>query len=223
MSPLPPPEEREWPMPKLGIRVDDLAHKGATIFFDVVDPLGALREAVIASFTWLYTSEKHPDNVEGINLILRSMPGVAYTHGSHTHKEIHFSLDHIVNSESRARHEIMGVLVHEVVHCFQYNGKSTAPGGLIEGIADFVRLNASYAPPHWKRCPSTDGQWDAGYQTTGFFLDWLEQRYGYGTIRELNDAMLDREWDPHIFKEVTGRKVEKLWRLYCAESGAQSM
>lgn len=86
------------------------------------------------------------------------MDGVAYTTGSHTQvsciimactqlertianrtslaqKEIHFSLDHIKNSESRAKAEIEGVLTHEVVHCYQYNAKGTAPGGFIEGIA----------------------------------------------------------------------------------------
>jgi hypothetical protein len=42
------------------------------------------------------------------------MEGVAYTFGSHSEKEIHFSLDHIVNSAFRARDEINGVLVHEV-------------------------------------------------------------------------------------------------------------
>jgi hypothetical protein len=57
-----------------------------------------------------------------ILLILRDMDGVAYTHGSENDKEIVFSLRHIVNSKARARHEIMGVLVHEVVHCYQYNG-----------------------------------------------------------------------------------------------------
>lgn len=63
------------------------------------------------------------------------MEGVAYTFGTKTHKEIHFSLDHIKNSAKRARDEIMGVLVHEVVHCYQYNALATCPGGLIEGIA----------------------------------------------------------------------------------------
>ncbi|KAI4526620.1 plant basic secretory protein [Schizophyllum commune Loenen D] len=219
MAPVPPDDKTGWPIPRLSIRVDDLAHEGAVIFFDVVDPLAALREAVTASFAWLYTKEKHPNNVECINLILRPMPGVAYTHGSNTDKEIHLSLDHIARSAGRARGEIMGVLVHELVHCFQYNAKGTAPGGLIEGIADFVRLNAKYAPPHWKRDPSTDGKWDAGYQTTGYFLDWMEQRYGDGTVREINEAMLDRQYDSHIFKEVTGRRVEKLWKIYCEEVG----
>jgi len=43
------------------------------------------------------------------------MPGVAYTIGSRTHKEIHFSLNHIDNSAIRATDEIRGVLTHEMV------------------------------------------------------------------------------------------------------------
>lgn len=74
-------------------------------------------------------------SVQCISLVLRPMPGVAHTFGSPTHKEIHFSLDHIRNSESRAREEILGVLTHEMVHCYQYNGLGKTPGGLIEGIA----------------------------------------------------------------------------------------
>ncbi|KAK4405191.1 hypothetical protein Sango_0525600 [Sesamum angolense] len=31
------------------------------------------------------------------------------------------------------------------------SGNGQAPGGLIEGIADFVRLKAGYAPIHWVR------------------------------------------------------------------------
>jgi hypothetical protein len=63
------------------------------------------------------------------------MEGVAHTCGSRNQKEIHFSLDYIKKSANRARDEIMGVLVHEVVHCYQYDACGTCPGGLIEGIA----------------------------------------------------------------------------------------
>lgn len=68
-------------------------------------------------------------------LVLRSMPGAAHTSGADIYKEIHFSLDHIQNSASRAKDEINGVLVHEMVHCYQCNGKGKCPGGLVEGIA----------------------------------------------------------------------------------------
>lgn len=171
------------------------------------------------------------------------MNGIAYTFGTHTDKEIHFSLDHIRNSAQRAKEEILGVLTHEVVHCFQYNGKDKCPGGLIEGMAgsllllrffcghhfynmncvpsvpgfnaDWVRLHTGLIPPHWK--PTGGDKWDAGYQTTAYFLDWLEERYGRGTIQALNQSMRDREYEEIIFREVTGRRVEKLWRFYCED------
>ena len=80
-----------------------------------------------------------------MTLYLEEMSGVAYTKGSeldNDHKEIHLSLQHVLNastkdkeSQARGRAETLGVLVHELVHCFQNNGKGTCPGGLIEGIA----------------------------------------------------------------------------------------
>ncbi|KAF8956076.1 hypothetical protein BDZ97DRAFT_221480 [Flammula alnicola] len=80
----------KWPMPQLLIRVDDLDHEGVDVFFAAVKPKDALREAVMASFNWLYTLESVPTKVKQIMLILRPMTGVAHTMGTATHKEIHF-------------------------------------------------------------------------------------------------------------------------------------
>jgi hypothetical protein len=67
------------------------------------------------------------------------------------------------------------------------------PGGLIEGIADFVRLKAGLVPGHWKRPSSAEdrpGKWDEGYEHTAFFLAWLEDVYiGEGAIGMLNDRL----------------------------------
>ncbi|KAF8956074.1 hypothetical protein BDZ97DRAFT_221473 [Flammula alnicola] len=143
-------------------------HPGADVFFEAVHPKVALHEAVLASFKWLYTPETAPRTVQQILLVLRSMDGVAVTFGTQSHKEIHFSLDYIKATHKRARDEIMGVLVHEVVHCFQYNARDSCPGGLIEGMADYVRLHENLAPPHWRR---TGGErWDIGYDKTAYFL-----------------------------------------------------
>lgn len=162
------------------------------------------------------------------------MPGVAHTSGSDIYKEIHFSLDHIVNCAARAKDEINGVLTHEVVHCYQYNGRGSAPGGLIEGIAgmssppsplcqislhinehhiDFVRLRSSLCPPHWRPRPSE--KWDAGYDCTAYFLSWLEDQYGAGFIATLNLTLRDRSYEDVIWKDHTGRKIGKLWKRYC--------
>ncbi|KAF8921791.1 hypothetical protein CPB85DRAFT_1464205 [Mucidula mucida] len=223
-KPLPPPSS--WPLPTLSLRIPDLAHPGASAFLSAVNPSDALTSAVLYSFNLLYDTPSNPatpQHVGSIMLVLRSMPGVAYTtggEGGNAFKEIHVSLEYIQdkakNGVEALRHEINGVLTHEVVHCYQYNAKGTCPGGLIEGIADFVRLHASLAPPHWKRDNIPD-KWDAGYQSTAYFLDWLEERYGAGTIRELNATMRDQEWTDRIFKELTGRKLEKLWRIYHGE------
>ncbi|KAI0684756.1 plant basic secretory protein [Cytidiella melzeri] len=219
MPPLPRPPpcdpNADWPIPKLAIRCDDLGHPGAKTFFEVINPYDALREAVVAVFCWLYTTETVPKHVENVLLVLRPMDGVAYTFGSDTHKEIHFSLNHIKNSTARAKQEIHGVLVHEMVHCFQHDGSKNGgrcPGGLVEGVADWVRLRAGYAPPHWKE--GRGGTWDAGYEATGYFLDWIEERYGYGVVQELNGTLGKRAYDEVIFKELTGRKIKKLWQLY---------
>jgi len=159
------------------------------------------------------------------------MEGVAYTTGSETSKEIHFACQHIVNCADRCADEIRGVLVHEVVHCYQYNGQDLCPHGLIEGIAgdlssrlrfvllfsdarrviDWVRLRSGLAPPHWRPSGS---KWDAGYDATAYFLQWLTERYGEGTVLEINELMKDAPYDESIFKTVTGRKVDKLWKLY---------
>jgi len=217
-APVVPPKNPEpvpdYKIPKFDLRVEELAHPGAVLFFALIHPTEALTEAVLASYKWLYTPETAPTNVEKITLVLRTMQGVAYTTGSHTEKEIHFSLDHILNSIDRAKDEIIGVLVHEVVHCYQHNAKGTAPGGLIEGVADFVRLNENLAPPHWK--PRGGDQWDAGYDLTAYFLDWIDKRYGENSIKKLNLLLKDREWNEDVLlKEVTGRTVSQAWTVYC--------
>ena len=78
--------------------------------------------------------------------------------------------------------------------------------------ADWVRLHAGLAPPHWVE--GRGATWDAGYESTAYFLDWLEARYGYGLVAELNLLMKTRPWDEALFKELTGRKLAKLWALY---------
>jgi len=210
--PKPPLPPGEWPIPTFRIRVDDVGHPGAQLFFEHLKPYEALKEAVLTVFKWLFTLETVPKNVETVLLVLRVMPGVAHTTGAEVYKEIHFNLDHIVNSSSRAKDEIMGVLVHEMVHCYQYNGQGKAPGGLTEGVADWVRLRGGYTPPHWTE--RGGDKWDAGYETTGYFLEWIEGKYGFGIVKAMNLTLKDKVYDEEIFKEHTTKKVKKLWALY---------
>ncbi len=148
------------------------------------------------------------------------MDGVAYTTGSSLdddHKEIHFSLDYIVNIPSkhahRQRDEIQGVLVHEMVHCWQWNALGTAPGGLIEGVADFVRLKAGLNPPHWRK--KGGGDWDSGYERTGYFLEWLEDEWGEGSVMSLNNNLKGNKYvEGSFWKTLFGKDVDRLWEDY---------
>jgi hypothetical protein len=147
------------------------------------------------------------------------MGGVAYTTGldiDDDHKEIHLSTDYI-NSvpDGRKKEEMQGVIVHEMVHCWQHSALGTAPGGLIEGIADWVRLKAGFAPPHWKR--RGDSEWDAGYERTGYFLEWLEEAHGADVVRRINDGLRNCKYESDDFWHACcGKTVEHLWKDYKA-------
>ncbi|WDK17460.1 plant Basic Secretory protein [Colletotrichum graminicola] len=211
----------DFKLPKLRLEVRDLNDPAAVRFLSAVNAGNALATAVRSVLTLLYESPSchttHVPSTRSVTLILRHMDGVAYTTGSDLdddHKEIHFSLSYIASiAAERRTDEIMGVLTHEMVHCFQYNAHGTCPGGLIEGIADWVRLNAHLSPPHWKRDAS--GNWDGGYQHTGYFLDYLESRFGAGTVRRINEKLRIHLYkEKEFWTELLGRPVEQLWKDY---------
>ncbi|PQE33254.1 plant Basic Secretory protein [Rutstroemia sp. NJR-2017a WRK4] len=205
-------ESSKFPLPKLRLEIRDLNHAGSQMFLTAVMANAALATAVHSVLTLLYESPSCPTTTvpptRSVTLVLRAMEGVAYTTGSdldNDHKEIHFSLDYIQHSISseRKKHEIMGVLTHEMVHCYQYNAFGTCPGGLIEGIADWVRLNAELSPPHWKK--------EAG----GYFLEYLEKRFGKGTIRRMNEKLrIEKYEEKRFWTELCGGPVEQLWKDY---------
>jgi len=221
-KPIPKPT---FPQPKLRFQCHDLTHPGALAFFDHVHPVTILSDAVVTVLQTLYepfAGQMRLPTVRSITLILRPMGGVAYTTGNDLddeHKEIHFSLDYISSrAKDQQRHEIHGVLVHEMVHVWQHNAQGTCPGGLVEGVADYVRLRAGLSPGHWNRTERPT-KWDQGYQHTGYFLDWLESRYGSGKVTEINAKLRDKKYEKEIFwEEIFGGKVvEELFDEYLAK------
>ncbi|KAJ6109375.1 hypothetical protein N7486_001610 [Penicillium sp. IBT 16267x] len=254
------------PQPKLRLHAEELRHPASLSFFTLIpDVSSALDTALRNIVQYLYTeppgtSEDKPKgeykrspsfqasipSTRSVTLFLRDFGGVAYTTGTELdddHKEIHLSLQYIQSCTSGPSakadplHELLGVLTHELVHCYQHTAPkavgtggeiSRPPGGLIEGIADFVRLKAGLEPPHWKKPQSSAERaknWDAGYQHTAYFLAWIEDVFaGVGAVGMLNDRLLrvgylgeGKEKDkvsPGFWESLFGVGVETLWDEY---------
>jgi Peptidase of plants and bacteria len=205
--------------PKLRLEVRDLSSTGARSFLSLIECGSVLEEAVDGVLELLYTPLSILPGTRSVTLIIRNFDGVAHTVGSDLdddHKEIHLSTSYIEKvPPERRRHEILGVLRHEMVHCWQWNAKGTCPGGLIEGIADFVRLRDNLAPPHWKRAWK-DCEWDSGYERTAYFLDYLERRFGYGTIIRINERLRDVIYhEKDFWAHCCGVGIDALWSQYC--------
>ncbi|KAJ5188402.1 hypothetical protein N7491_004728 [Penicillium cf. griseofulvum] len=251
------------PQPKLRLHVQELRHPASSAFLALIpDVASTLNQALANIIKYLYTSPPQSENTHlpfftpsipptrSVTVFLRDYSGVAYTTGTElddAHKEIHISLPYIQHCTSGPStkddplHELVGVLTHELVHCYQHTTPPSSPqdsnkdiprppGGLIEGIADFVRLKAGLEPPHWERPLSAaerPPKWDMGYQHTAYFLAWIEDvRVGRGAVGMLNDRLLrvgyvDEEEGKDVgeqgigfWKGLFGVGVGELWEEY---------
>ncbi|KAG5070448.1 Basic secretory protease [Glycine soja] len=68
-----------------------------------------------------------------------------------------------------------------------WDGNGQALSGLIEGIADYVRLKAGYAADYWGQ-PGHGGDWNQGYDVTARFLDYCNGIKN-GFVADLNSMM----------------------------------
>lgn len=211
------PIHHKFDTPKLRLRFDDLLATGNDIFLKHVEASKDLEKQVQNVLNLLYAPDSIRPGTRSVTFVIAAFEGVAYTTGielDNDHKEIHFSLNHINAVKKEIRHELLGVICHELVHCFQWDAQGTAPGGLIEGIADWVRLNAGLGAAHWRK--EASGNWDQGYQHTGYFLDYLEQRYGRGTVSRINAELREEQYNEDDFwpKCCKGKTVDALWKDY---------
>lgn len=166
-------------------------------------------------FVWRLFQQTNPSDrksVTKITLFMENGDGVAYNSGN----EIHFNVGYLAGVSGDVKREFTGVVYHEVVHSWQWNGAGRAPGGLIEGIADYVRLKAGYAPSHWVG-PGRGDRWDQGYDVTARFLDYCNGLRN-GFVAELNKKMRNGYSDG-FFVDLLGKDVNQLWREYKAKYG----
>ncbi|KAJ6310462.1 hypothetical protein OIU76_015230 [Salix suchowensis] len=162
--------------------------------------------------TFQQTNAADRKDIQTVSLFIDVMGGVAYA----VNNEIHVSDSYIGGYSGDVKKEITGVLYHEMAHIWQWNGNGQAPGGLIEGIADFVRLKANYAPSHWVQ-PGQGDKWDQGYDVTAKFLDYCNGLRN-GFVAELNKKMRTG-YSAQYFVDLLGKTVDQLWVDYKARYG----
>ncbi|KAJ4837473.1 hypothetical protein Tsubulata_013186 [Turnera subulata] len=158
------------------------------------------------------TNSTDRKNVQKVSIFIDIMDFVAYADNN----EIHVGNNYIGNYTGDVKTEITGVLYHEMTHIWQWDGNGQTPGGLIEGIADFVRLKANYVPSHWVQ-PGQGDKWDQGYDITARFLDYCNS-LSNGFVAELNKKMRSG-YSAQYFVDLLGKNVDQLWSEYKAKYG----
>ncbi|KAM3377267.1 hypothetical protein P3S68_009680 [Capsicum galapagoense] len=135
---------------------------------------------------------------------------IAYTVGN----EIHLGTSYIQSYSGNIKTEVTGIIFHEATHVWQWFGNSSTPRGLIEGIADYVRLKAGYAVSNWAQ-NGQGSRWDEGYSVTARFLDYCNGLRN-GFVAELNKKMRTG-YSNNFFVELLGKTPEQLFADYKAK------
>lgn len=117
------------------------------------------------------------------------------------------------------------VVTHEVMHIVQAYGDTPGPGWLTEGIADYVRYRygVDHAGADWKMPDVTAEQhYTNSYRVAARFLVWLEQHKDKKIVDRLDMIMRNHTYQDHIWKELTGKTVDELWKEYVQDPAIKS-
>ena len=96
-----------------------------------------------------------------------------------------------------------------MTYVFQWTGGNTAPTGLKEGIADYLRLKSNYKHSNEFPKPGQGDRWDQGFGVTARFLEYCDGLRG-GFVAELNKKMRS-VYSEHYFIELLEKPVGQLW------------
>jgi hypothetical protein len=109
-----------------------------------------------------------------------------------------------------------GMVIHELTHVVQsYPGNDA--GWLVEGIADYVRFFHFEPKTRLGRLDAKASYRD-GYRTAARFLAWVERTQDKEAVRKLNAALRTGRYDQRLFKEYTGKDLDRLWTDFVASS-----
>ncbi|KAI8925655.1 hypothetical protein BC831DRAFT_390398, partial [Entophlyctis helioformis] len=134
------------------------------------------------------------------------------------------------DGSARSQAELEGLVVFALVSTLWRPRPGTdVPGGLVSGVADYARLRAGLAPPHWTRSPSIPSPddddndhdhdpWASGFSTVAFFLDWVDTHVCRDVVPALTAALVlasgSSQWSPALWEAITGVPLAAAWTAY---------
>lgn len=222
------PQWTNFKFPEINFQNLAAGTKGSDIYTRVVpNPEIFIQQHAqwVAQILYWKDDDYMPD-VQRIVYTLENVDGISAKSGAPPEIRIFYSSRWIESSQSsmgdeRVMYETRGVLYHELTHGYQLSpvgaggySKGTEFWAFIEGLADAVRYQAGFFPLSNRRI---GGHWLDGYQTTGFFLQWLTSK-DPDFIRKFNRSAIEVvPWSfdaamKHIFGE--SHSVDGLWEEY---------
>ena len=214
--------------PKVNFTDKDSTVNGSKIYSKLIqNPSEFIREHAQKVASILYWSDKDKmQDIRTLNYELRPDKGISAKGGDAPVIDIFYSADWVEKTALNkgnfdVLYETRGVLYHELTHGYQFSPKGCGEYktgdeyfAFIEGLADAVRYQAGFFPVTNRR---PGGSWMDGYQTTGFFLQWLTGK-DPDFIRKFNLSAV--ELDPWSFdgamKHILGndKTTLGLWDEY---------
>ncbi|KAH7575331.1 hypothetical protein ACOSP7_005149 [Xanthoceras sorbifolium] len=169
---------------------------------------------VATDFIWRVLNQHKPADRRSYECVTMSVVEFDNNNPSGTsNNKVKVNTKYIYKFNGDVKRAFTGVMYHELTRVWQWKGNGQAPIGLINGIADFVRLRAYYPAQDWVK-PGEGSRWDEGYSVTAYFLDYCES-LKRGFVANLNKKMKDGYSD-NFFEELLGMSVDELWNDYKA-------
>jgi hypothetical protein len=189
----------------------DTTSKGVLFADNVPNPTVLVREAAHDACRLLYRSGSEVKSVSDITLIVEDYSGIASTSGTTLRLSSSYLQTQYDGGIDLAR-EVAGILHFTTSLVYQYNGGDTAPGWLMTGIADFVRLESGLIDRAER---AKGGSYSSSSQTTAFFLDYLVTRNA-SVVQQLNLRLAPGEpaYRDDIFVQLMGSDLDTLWVQY---------
>jgi len=211
--------------PNINFKNKALNGSGAIYAALITDEQKLIKNTCLEVCATLFKSWEEVNVLDNIDYTVEDTDGISAKGGSQPNISIFFSSRYLAQKKAEGlndqelKDEVVGVLVHEITHGYQYEPKGAGEYkqgddfyGFIEGMADIVRYLRGYTPVS-KR--SAGGHWNDGYNTSAFFMDWLHSKDIEFLYKFNQSAEKINPWSwEAATQSILKQSVQELWNEY---------